>query len=109
MPPPSVAILAFSPEAFLYWSINTFGLCHRALWSDFQSQQAKHPVLFFPKNASRTSVSMEEDRWGAVCPGLFLTVLMIGVSAHLSGQKCARSTFHVIYQCIPVAQAAWYH
>ncbi len=32
-------------------------------------------------------VSMEEARWGAVFPGMFLLVLMIGASANVSGQK----------------------
>jgi hypothetical protein len=37
---------------------DSFGRFHRAQWSDFQSQQAEHPVLLFPKHANSTSGSM---------------------------------------------------
>jgi|SRR6266446_7005752 len=58
-----------------------------APWSDFQSQQASQTVLLLPKNANSTSVSMEEARCGAVCPGDASPVLMIRVDCSLFSCK----------------------
>ena len=56
--------------------------------------EATFSIQHLPQSMPIYNVSMEEARWGAVGPGMFMLVLMIRVKYYFSGQK----TFHIIYQ-----------